>query len=169
MALGHAGRPVMPQHRGGQHWGGPEGGLASVKSGVIGSDASWSQKGALVNRWPFRYGASLGIAVLMLLIVATIAVMQHAGRNNLPVGYAAPGEYVFADHCGSCHGDYAEGTVHGPSLLSAAFAAPAMTRDDIAAVTREGAGTMGPVAGLSLQDQADAIAFLRDLQAYPAG
>jgi mono/diheme cytochrome c family protein len=116
------------------------------------------------GRWPFRHGAALGIAILVLLAIAVTALLQRAADRHLPLGYAAEGENVFADGCARCHGDFGYGTALAPSLIETAYARPDFTRDDFADVIRNGSGLMPSFEELPAQDVADAVAFIRDIQ-----
>jgi mono/diheme cytochrome c family protein len=118
----------------------------------------------MIDRWPLRHGTALGIGVLVLLTLAVSAAIQSAASRSLPVGYAAPGEHAFADHCGGCHGWYAGGTESSPSLLESSFDA-----DVIESSVREGRGTMPAVGGIEDQELADIIAFVRELHPVPGG
>ena len=117
----------------------------------------------MIDRWPFRHGTALGIGVLVLLTVIVAVVMQASADRALPMGYAAAGEYSFADHCGGCHGSYAGGTEAGLDLVEAGGAAP-ISAIAVERAIRDGAGAMPAVEGLDNQDLADIIAFVRDLQ-----
>jgi mono/diheme cytochrome c family protein len=120
----------------------------------------------MIDRWPLRHGTALGIAVLVLLTMIVAVIMQAAADRALPMGYAPAGEYSFADHCGSCHGFYAEGTEAGPSLIEARSATP-VDSDAIKQSVRKGVGAMPAMEALEDQDLADIIAFVRDLQTEP--
>ena len=117
------------------------------------------------GRWPFRQGTALGIGLLMLMAIAVIAMMGHAADGQLPMGYAPPGEYVFADNCAGCHGYFGYGTDQGPSLIEADYARPALARDDLADVIRKGTELMPAFDFLDRQEIADTIAFVREVQA----
>jgi mono/diheme cytochrome c family protein len=117
----------------------------------------------MIDRWPLRHGTALGIGALVLLTLIVAATMQAAADRALPMGFAAAGEYSFADHCGRCHGSWAEGTEAGPSLIDDPAAA-SIDAGVIERSVRDGVGAMPAVDGLDRQDLADIIAFVRDLQ-----
>lgn len=137
--------------------------MQSVKHPVLGAD-----HGPMYGRWPFRQGTALGIAILVLLAIAVVAMMQHAADGQLPVGYGPPGEYAFAEHCAGCHGDYGYGTDQGPSLIDARYTRPELTRDEFADVIRDGTRGMPAFDHLEPQEIADIIAFVYEVQ-FDAG
>jgi mono/diheme cytochrome c family protein len=120
----------------------------------------------MIDRWPFRHGAALGIGVLVLLGVIVVAVMQAAADRALPMGYAGAGEYTFAEQCAACHGHYAAGTESGPALTAGEAPPDAGT---VERSVREGEGAMAAVAGLEDQDIADVAAFLREIHTETGG
>ncbi len=117
----------------------------------------------MIDRWPFRHGTALGIAVLVLLSLMVAVIVQLTAGRALPMGYAAAGEYSFADLCGGCHGSYAEGTEAGPNLIEAHAATP-VDAGAIERSVRECEGAKPALEGLDDQDLADIIAFVRDLR-----
>ena len=117
-----------------------------------------------MGRSPFR--AAMGIGILVLAAIATVSILSHISESALPVGHEGEGMYIFEENCASCHGTFGEGTGDGPTLLTGALKPPAMTRDDLAALIRDGFGVIPPFEGLSRGDQADVIAYLISLQAY---
>jgi mono/diheme cytochrome c family protein len=117
----------------------------------------------MIDRWPLRHGTALGIAMLVLLSIVVAVFLHAAAHRGLAIGYAAEGEYVFADHCGGCHGAYAHGTGEGPSLVDARLAP--LDGDVFERAARRGTGAMPEVEGLDDQDLADVIAFVNGLRA----
>lgn len=115
------------------------------------------------GRWPFRPGTALGIAIMVLIAIGVGFWLSREARSNLPVGFAGAGEPVFYEYCSGCHGDWGGGTAAGPSLLVPGLTRDGFSNDEMSKVIRKGTGTM-PGFGLDLQETADVIAFVRDLQ-----
>jgi mono/diheme cytochrome c family protein len=118
-----------------------------------------------MNRWPFRQGAALGIGIMVLLAVGAVALVNATAPTALPLGFAGDGVFVYEDHCSGCHGTYAEGTGVAPALVGQGTATDTRTTSALADVVRGGHGEM-PGRSLADQDLADALAYLRELQAY---
>ena len=118
-----------------------------------------------MNRWPFRHGAALGIGIMVLVAVGAVALINATAPTSLPLGFAGEGVFVYEDRCSSCHGTYAEGTGVAPALVGPGAATDTRSMSALADVVRGGHGEM---SGRSLADQdlADALAYLRELQAY---
>jgi mono/diheme cytochrome c family protein len=111
-------------------------------------------------------------------MVATVVVlMTVAGCGDDPVsvpsvpGDVAAGAAVYERSCAGCHDAGAAGDGGGVSLVDARFALPGF--DDVAFVTAivrgvsaDGSehGGMPRIRGLSEQDLADLLAFVRGLQ-----
>ncbi len=81
-----------------------------------------------MDKWPVRYGASLGMGVMIVLGIATVALFSGSATGSLPTGHVAEGMYVYEGVCASCHGIYADGTLDGPPLVGDGFPVPSMAR-----------------------------------------
>ena len=86
-------------------------------------------------------------------------------------GDVTAGAAVYEQSCADCHGAGAAGGDGGPGLLDARYAMPGY--DDLAFVTAVARGVsadgsdgggMPRIRGLSEQDLADLLAYVRDLQ-----
>jgi len=112
-------------------------------------------------------------ALLCAAIVSLSAGACGDGEVAVPdlPGDAAAGAVVYEQGCAGCHGDDGSGADAGPGLLVPEYSLPGF--DDTALVTAivkgvaadEGRyGGMPRIRGLSEQDLADLIAFVRGLQ-----
>ena len=106
-------------------------------------------------------------------IVSLLAAACGDGDVTVPdlPGDAAAGAVVYEQSCAGCHGADGSGADAGPGLLVPEYSLPGF--DDTALVTAivngvaadEGRyGGMPMIRGLSDQDLADLIAFVRELQ-----
>jgi mono/diheme cytochrome c family protein len=118
-----------------------------------------------VNKWPVRHGASLGMGVMIVLGIATVALFSGSAAGSLPTGHVAEGMYVYEGVCASCHGVYADGTLDGPPLVGDGFPATTMSRDELSDAIEDRSVPMHQY-DLPRQDVADTIAYLRQIQAY---
>jgi mono/diheme cytochrome c family protein len=111
------------------------------------------------------------------IVAAGVMLAAAAGCGDDPVtvpsvpGDAAAGAAVFEQSCADCHGAGAAGGDGGLSLVDSRFAPPGF--DDLAFVTAvvrgvsadEGEyGGMPRIRGLSEQDLADLLSYVRGLQ-----
>lgn len=107
-----------------------------------------------------RYWLSLGLVML----AAVAAPLFSASKGD-----ATAGKAVFTKRCVTCHGSNGEGRwviakifrVEMPHLGSKEV--QARSDADLGKVVTEGKGKMKPAAGLSEQEIADVIAFVRTL------
>ena len=83
----------------------------------------------------------------------------------------ARGQELFAANCAACHGEGAQGTEAGPPLLHEYYVPSHHSDESFQAAVARGVqphhwdfGAMPPVAGLSRDDVADIVAYVRRLQ-----
>src|SRR5271165_2144517 len=116
----------------------------------------------------------VGSTLWLAACAAGVAAAQSSGSS--PVGpfttaQAARGKLVYQQSCAACHGAALEGAT-APSLAGRSFEArwrlPALTLDDLFYVARK---TMPPKAAhtVSLEDHADAVAYILEANGYAAG
>jgi mono/diheme cytochrome c family protein len=81
------------------------------------------------------------------------------------------GEELFAAHCAVCHGPAGEGTATGPPLVHIIYEPGHHSDEAFHLAVQRGTqahhwdfGPMPPVSGLSREEVADMIAYVRDLQ-----
>lgn len=115
------------------------------------------------GRWPFRPGTALGIAIMVLLAIGVSMWLTREAQSNLPVGFVGAGEPVYWEYCSDCHGNWGDGTEAGPSLLVPGLTRPGYSNQEMADAARKGTGSM-PGFDLDLQEAADVVAYVRDLQ-----
>jgi cytochrome c553 len=110
----------------------------------------------------FALRSTLMVAVLL------IPVLLLAGPQTK--GDAKAGKAVYDKKCASCHGANGEGK---PALAKAlkveirdlgSKEVQAKTDEVLAKESKDGVGKMKPVAGLSEQDVADLVAYIRSLK-----
>lgn len=117
----------------------------------------------------------IGTARMMVGAVLVAAVIAGCGDDPVTVptvpGDAVAGAAVYERSCADCHGAGGIGADDGPALLEARYALPGF--DDLSFVTAVVRGVSGDEAehggmprirGLSEQDLADLLAFVRGLQ-----
>lgn len=98
--------------------------------------------------------------VLLSLLAIPSALMAEQGSVEA-------GKRVFMNQCSVCHGADASGKTPVAQSLNVAIpdyrsqAVHSLTDEDIRKVIKEGKGTMPPVPGLSAEDIANVIAFVR--------
>jgi mono/diheme cytochrome c family protein len=80
------------------------------------------------------------------------------GDGTALVGDAANGATIYASTCASCHGVDGVGGASGPSLVAYV---PAASDADLTGIVDNGKGSM-PDMGLSAQEVADVVAYLRE-------
>lgn len=88
-----------------------------------------------------------------------------------PAAEYAQGKALFDAHCARCHGAGAAGTDHGPSFLSKVYEPNHHADASFVMAVRRGAtahhwnfGNMPPVPGVSDDDVAKIVAYVRWLQ-----
>jgi len=118
-----------------------------------------------MNRWPLRHGTALGMAIMMVLGIGTVALLNARAAGALPIGYAAEGIYVYEGSCAPCHGYEGEGTSVAPALVGDSWATDVLSWDGLADRIDNPTGGM-PEFALDRQDMADTIAYLKDLHTY---
>lgn len=108
---------------------------------------------------------------LALIAIAVVIVACGGSTGSLGDGDAARGEELFTRNCVACHGAGAMGTANGPPLVHEMYREEIFADDRIADATRNGAqqrnwsyGRMPGIGGLSDQDVADLIAYVREVQ-----
>jgi mono/diheme cytochrome c family protein len=81
------------------------------------------------------------------------------------------GEQLFAANCAVCHGAVGEGTATGPPLVHVIYEPGHHSDESFHLAVQRGVqahhwdyGPMPPVSGLSREEVADIIAYVRDLQ-----
>jgi len=108
-----------------------------------------------------------------LTFIAVAAVIAACGGSTGPLGDgdAARGEELFTRNCVACHGAGAMGTANGPPLVHELYREEIFADDRIADATRNGApqrnwsfGRMPGIGGLSNDDVADLVAYIRQVQ-----
>ena len=100
-------------------------------------------------------------------IIATLILIAFAGRSW---SAAAEGKEVYTAKCAPCHGPNGEGKdaiakmykVTLPPLASKEV--QAKTDDQLKQVILKGQGKMKPVSGITGQQAADVVAFVRTLK-----
>lgn len=118
-----------------------------------------------MNRWPFRHGAALGVGIMVLLAIGTVALINATAPTVLPLGFASDGVFVYEEACAGCHGAYAEGTGIAPALVGEGTVTDTRSASGIADRVRKHHDGAAPGVPAD-QDLADAIAYLRELAAY---
>lgn len=113
----------------------------------------------------------------MMVIAAGLAVVAAACADSADSGVDAAddldrGAEVYASSCASCHGDRLQGTDKGPPQLSSVYEPNHHPDASYESAIRNGSpqhhwrfGDMEPVEGLTDDDIAVVIAFIRSEQA----
>jgi mono/diheme cytochrome c family protein len=120
-----------------------------------------------VGRTP-RIAAILGTVAVLAACAAT------EGDGGAPTA-AAPdpqrGEQLFEANCAACHGPAGQGTVNGPPLVHVIYEPGHHSDESFHLAVQRGVqqhhwdfGPMPAVPGLSREEVADIIAYVRDLQ-----
>lgn len=125
--------------------------------------------------------ALTGLLSAAVVCVAVKAAPGHEG-HDLGITVRVPlvllsegqrGKEVYDGKCLSCHGKYTEGTHAGPSLVP--YDRAHHPDGDFARAMRDGVrqhhwnfGDMPPIEGLTEQEVADIISYVRELQAFNA-
>lgn len=106
------------------------------------------------------YSQTVAALVLMALPIMTLAC-----------GSQPNGERLFAENCAACHGAAADGTNSGPPLVHRLYEPGHHPDISFQSAVKNGViahhwdfGDMPPVAGLSQEEVAQIIAYVRDLQ-----
>jgi len=94
-----------------------------------------------------------------------------ASKSSAVVASAEPVSRLFVTHCGSCHGQNAQGSKEGPPLIHRLYASSHHSDEAFLRAIRQGAkahhwsfGDMPPVAGVSDADIKQIVAHVRSLQ-----
>lgn len=119
-------------------------------------------------------------AVGVVAFVAVLSVSACAGGGTDPAepnpvlagtGEVAAGEELYAANCAECHGVDAADTDQGPAFLDEVYVPSHHADGAFLAAVRTGVrphhwdfGPMPPKPGLSDQDVADIVAYVRSLQ-----
>lgn len=115
----------------------------------------------------------LFLAVSALVALVVIGVVVLSGDGTAPPGPGtggdiAQGEVLYQRQCAMCHGTDLEGTVHGPSFIDVIYAPnhhpdEAFQRAVAFGVVPHhwGFGPMPPIPGLSRDEVASIVAFVR--------
>lgn len=110
--------------------------------------------------------------LVVVIAVIVLAVACGDGIGELGAGDPVNGQQLFTMNCVACHGTGATGTANGPPLVHPLYEPGTFPDRAIADATRNGApqrhwsyGRMPGIGGLSDQDLADLIAYIRQLQA----
>lgn len=119
------------------------------------------------NRWLIATTAGL-VVLVSACSGGTTSVPDGAVIAD---GSPSAGAAVYASKCASCHGGDLGGTSQGPSHLSIVYEPSHHPDGAFATAVRNGAqqhhwefGPMPPVGGMSDEDIADVIAFVRSEQ-----
>lgn len=109
------------------------------------------------------FGVTLSAEQIEDLAAYSVALQQETS-DTTAVDLAADGAQVYAASCATCHGVDGEGGA-GPNLKETD-----LTRDDLAAVVRDGRGTMPGFAGVITADEVGAVvAFMEELASAASG
>ena len=110
------------------------------------------------RRRSLRYLVCRAVTFVVLLVLAV------AGCGGVGATDDLYGEELVEQVCARCHGGNLEGGI-GPALGPGSNAAINLTDEQIAGVIRVGPGAMPSFRGLSDDQVASVIAFLRSVQA----
>jgi mono/diheme cytochrome c family protein len=111
----------------------------------------------------------------LLATAVVLAACGAAGDDGGAPTAAAPdpqrGEQLFEANCAACHGPAAQGTVSGPPLVHVIYEPGHHSDESFHLAVQRGVqphhwdfGPMPAVPGLSHEEVADIIAYVRDLQ-----
>ncbi len=118
-----------------------------------------------------RSSPRLALCCALAALVLSSCVDEIGAIAPQDRGQVAAGRVLYADTCASCHGTELRGTSSGPSLLSEIYEPnhhadgaflSAVLRGSLAHHWRF--GDMPPVAGLTQDDVAAIVAFVREQQ-----
>jgi mono/diheme cytochrome c family protein len=111
------------------------------------------------------------------LVAGALVVLGACGEagDGAPTAERAAdperGEQLFAANCAACHGPVGEGTATGPPLVHIIYEPGHHSDESFHLAVQRGVqahhwdyGPMPPVSGLSREEVADIIAYVRDLQ-----
>ena len=117
-----------------------------------------------------------GCALLAVALLASAAWWLHRMTADAVVipefsAKATAGARLFAENCASCHGTNATGTEQGPPLLHKVYEPGHHPDSSFQRAVQQGVmshhwrfGNMPPVQGVSREDVAKIIAYVRELQ-----
>lgn len=107
---------------------------------------------------------------LLILVVVLVVVLATVPSGGAAKGDAAAGKTVYTAKCASCHGKNGEGNKNLEKALKVPIRdlgskeVQAKSDEQLAKESSEGVGKMRPVKGLSEQDVANVVAFIRSLK-----
>ena len=114
--------------------------------------------------------AAIGSLLAILLGVSGVAAAQDVAVPKLE-GSARIGQFTYALKCAACHGDKAQGTDNGPTFLSRIYHPGHHADESFFRAARNGVrahhwrfGDMPPVDGLTDEQVASIVAFVRAMQ-----
>jgi mono/diheme cytochrome c family protein len=114
-----------------------------------------------------------GLLLACAALVAVVAVGCGGGEPAAPsvAGDVDSGAVLYDRNCAGCHGADGTGAADGPGLLYEQYALPGFDDQALVSAIVQGApeeaweyGAMPRIRGLSDQDLADLVAFVRALQ-----
>jgi mono/diheme cytochrome c family protein len=115
-----------------------------------------------------RWGAAM---VLMVLLIAACGSEEEPVLETPDAELVAAGSELYAASCAECHGEDLRGTDRGPSHLSVVYEPGHHADGAFLLAVRRGVpahhwdfGPMPPVDGLSDDDVAAIVAFVREQQ-----
>jgi mono/diheme cytochrome c family protein len=113
------------------------------------------------------------VASVMLTGCSSEGTIETANPVLAGTGEVASGEELFAANCAACHGVDARGSDQGPSFLNDTYVPSHHADGAFLIAVRTGVqphhwnfGPMPPRPGLSDQDVADIVAYVRAQQRY---
>jgi mono/diheme cytochrome c family protein len=115
------------------------------------------------------------VAAVLGALVVLAACGGEGDGDGAPTAAAEPdpqrGEQLFEANCAACHGPAAQGTVSGPPLVHVIYEPGHHSDESFHLAVQRGVqqhhwdfGPMPAVPGLSREEVADIIAYVRDLQ-----
>jgi mono/diheme cytochrome c family protein len=115
------------------------------------------------------------VAAVLGALVVLAACGGESDGDGAPTAAAEPdpqrGEQLFDANCAACHGPAGQGTVSGPPLVHVIYEPGHHSDESFHLAVQRGVqqhhwdfGPMPAVPGLSREEVADIIAYVRDLQ-----